>query len=98
VCPDLSLANVQVPIAKEDGKRIWEKLSEHLPLFALFQSDRASRIRTQKCRTAMKLAVATALAEPGIQAKLGEVVDAVRDKAVELAQRTHQTLTKIDLV
>jgi hypothetical protein len=44
----------------------------------------------------MKLAVATALAEPTIQQKLTEIVDAVRGKAVELAERTHQTLAKID--
>jgi hypothetical protein len=36
------------------------------------------------------------LAEPAIQHKLTEIVDAVRDKVVELAQRTHRTLSKID--
>lgn len=95
-CPDLSLAEVQIPVAKEDGKRIWEKLSEHLPRFALFQSDRPSRDSDAEVQDPMKLAVATALAEPGIQQKLSEVVDAVRVKAVELAQRTYQTLNKID--
>lgn len=95
-CPDLSLAEGQIPVAKEDSKRIWEKLREHLPLFALFQSDRASRDSDAEVQDPMKLAVATALAEPGIQQKLAEVVDAVRDKAVDLAQRTHLMLSKID--
>ncbi len=95
-CPNLSLADVDIQLAKEDGKRVWEKLSEHLPLFALFQSDRASRDSDAEVQDPMKLAVTTALAEPGIRAKLAEVVDAVRGKAEELAQRTHKTLTKID--
>ena len=95
-CPDLSLAEVDVSVAKEDSKRIWEKLSEHLPLFALFQSDRASRDSDAEVQDPMKLAIATALAEPEIQHKLSEIVDAVRAKAVELAERTHQTLKKID--
>jgi len=94
--PALSMSEVDVPVAKEDGKRIWEKLSEHLPLFALFQSDRASRDSDAEVQDPMKLAVAAALADPGIQQKLAEVVSAVRSGAVELAQRTHQTLAKID--
>jgi hypothetical protein len=95
-CPDLCLAEVEIPVAKEDGKRIWEKLSEHIPLYVLFQSDRASRDSDAEVQDPMKLAVATALAEPAIQHKLTEIVDAVRDKVVELAQRTHRTLSKID--
>lgn len=95
-CPDLSLAETLVSVAKEDGKRIWDKLKEHLPLFALFQSDRASRDSDAEVQDPMKLAVATALAEPVIQQKLSEVVEAVRARAVDLAERTHLALSKID--
>ena len=95
-CQDLQLAKAQIPVAKEDSKRIWEKLSVHLPLFALFQSDRASRDSDVEVQDPMKLAIATALAEPEIQEKLSEVVNAVRTKAVELANRTHRALIKID--
>jgi putative ATP-dependent endonuclease of the OLD family len=95
-CPDLGLAETEVPIAKEDGKRIWDKLSEHMPLFALFQSDRASRDSDAEVQNPMKLAIATALADPAIQQTLDGIVEAVRVQAVELAQRTHATLAKID--
>ncbi len=95
-CPDLQLAEVEIPVAKEDGKRIWDKLSLHLPLFAVFQSDRPSRDSDAEVQDPMKLAVAAALGEPGIQEKLGEVVDAVRAKAVALAERTHRVLTRLD--
>jgi hypothetical protein len=95
-CHDLSLATTEIAVAKEDGKRIWDKLSSHMPLFALFQSDRPSRDSDAEVQDPMKLAVATALAEPDITQKLNEVVEAVRSKAVALAERTHQALSKLD--
>lgn len=95
-CPDLALAEGAIPVAKEDGKRIWDKLKEHLPLFALFQSDRASRDSDAEVQDPMKLAIVTALAEPVIQDRLSEVVEAVRAKAVDLAKRTHSALSQID--
>lgn len=95
-CHDLRLATTEIAVAKEDGKRIWDKLSTHMPLFALFQSDRPSRDSDAEVQDPMKLAVATALAEPDITRKLDEVVDAVRAKAVALAERTHRSLSKLD--
>lgn len=94
-CSDLQLNDVEIPVTKEDGKKIWEKLRNYLPFFALFQSDRPSQDSDAEVQDPMKLAIATALAEPSIRQKLSEVTDAVRDKAVELAERTHQTLSNI---
>jgi len=93
---DLQLVTTDIAVTKADSKQIWDRLSTHLPLFALFQSDRASRDSDSEVQDPMKLAVATALAEPGIQERLAEVVTAVRTKAVELAVRTHQALTRLD--
>jgi energy-coupling factor transporter ATP-binding protein EcfA2 len=50
-CPELSIQSVLVPLNAEGGKAIWERLQEHMPLFALFQSERAgTRIRKSKTR------------------------------------------------
>lgn len=95
-CKDLKIKEELIPIAKEDGKRIWEKLKEHMPLFALFQSDRPSRDSDAEVQDPMKFAIETALAEPAIVEKRKEIVEAVRMKAMEFAERTHQTLQKID--
>lgn len=95
-CGDLQLVETEIAVTKADSKQIWEKLCTHLPLFALFQSDRASRDSDTEVQDPMKLAIATALAEPGIQGKLADVVTAVRTKAVELAQRTHGVLNRLD--
>jgi energy-coupling factor transporter ATP-binding protein EcfA2 len=95
-CKGLKFQEVSIPVAREDGKRIWDNLKSYLPIFALFQSDRPSRDSDAEIQDPMKLAIATALAEPVIQQKLNEVVDAVKLKAVELADRTHRALQKID--
>jgi len=65
-----------------------------MPLFALFQSDRPSRDSDAEVQDPMKFAVETALAEPAIAEKCNEIVEAVRMKAMELAERTHQTLQR----
>lgn len=39
---DLVLGETVVPLTKEDGGKIWNRLAMHLPHFALFQSDRKS--------------------------------------------------------
>lgn len=95
-CSDLQLDNILVAVTKEDSKRIWDRLSEYLPIYALFQSDRTSRDSDAEVQDPMKIAVMTALSEPEIQKKLEEIVDSVKEKAVELATRTHETLKKID--
>ena len=95
-CPNLELQDSEISVAKEDSKRIWDKIYEYLPMYALFQSDRASKNSNSEVQDPMKLAITTALAEPDIKSKLDEIVEAVRSKAVELAQRTHRALSRID--
>ncbi|TFC87185.1 DUF2813 domain-containing protein [Cryobacterium sp. TmT2-59] len=94
--PQLDLFETDIPVAKEDMKKIWDKLSLHMPLFALFQSDRASRDSDSEVQDPMKLAVIAALAEVSVQEKLNDVIDAVRQHATELATRTHTALSKLD--
>ena len=90
-CEDLGLAAALIPVTKADSKRIWEKLKEHLPRYALFQSDRPSRDSDSEVQDPMKYAVETALAEPDVAQKLADVIEAVRSSAIDLADRTHRT-------
>ena len=92
----LPLETQEIPVAKEDSKRIWERLAPMLPHFALFQSDRASRDTDNEVQDPMKLAITAALAESGVQTALAGVVEAVRNKATELAVRTHTALGELD--
>ena len=43
--PELLLAEVEIPVTKPKGtaNASWELLESHLPMFALFQSDRSSQ-------------------------------------------------------
>lgn len=94
---DLKLVdNVPIPVSKpkEDSKRIWEQIDSHLPIFALFQSDRSSRDSDGEVQNPMKAAVAAAIAE--VQTEIAAIQQKVKEKAVEIAQRTHEALKTID--
>ena len=93
---DLGLATTAIDVskAKEDGKRVWEQLEGHLPMFALFQSDRASRESDGEIQNPLKGAIATAIAEAKTQ--IEEIEALVREKAEEIANLTHQALAVID--
>lgn len=93
---ELTLAETAVPLSKEDGGKIWQKLATYLPHFALFQSDRKSTDADDEVQEPMKLAIAAALAEETVQALLAEVIEAVRTRATELATRTHAALAELD--
>lgn len=93
---DLQLQEVAVPVGKpkEDVKRIWEQIEPHLPMFALFQSDRSSRDSDDEVQSPMKAAVAAAIAE--VQEDIARIQAKVREKAEEIAKNTHAALATID--
>ncbi|MGP5030740.1 ATP-binding protein [Glutamicibacter arilaitensis] len=93
---ELELAEAAISLGKEDGVKIWNRLSTYLPHFALFQSDRKSTDADDEVQEPMKLAIAAALAEETVQSLLTDVVEAVRTRATELATRTHDALSEID--
>lgn len=93
---ELVLEESDVPVSKEDSKRIWERLAPLLPHFALFQSDRSSRDSDSEVQDPMKLAITAALAENDVQQALAGVVSIVRERATELATRTHAALEELD--
>lgn len=94
--PNLDLTEVIIPLSKgkDEGKKIWEQLQGHLPLFALFQSDRNSKDSDGEVQTPMMAAVAQALAE--VQDEIEEIQRKVKEKAEEIARSTHEALKTID--
>ncbi|MCV7508976.1 ATP-binding protein [Micrococcus luteus] len=95
-CEDLNLSESEISLGKEDGGKIFTKLTGYLPYFALFQSDRKSTDADDEVQEPMKMAITAALAEDSVQKLLEEVVEAVRGKATDLASRTHEALSEID--
>lgn len=93
---DLELAEVLISTgkAKEDTKRLWEQVESHLPMFALFQSDRSSRDSDDEVQSPMKAAIAAAIAE--VKDDIANIQKRVQEKAEEIAQRTHDALKTLD--
>lgn len=93
---DLQLAETAIPISKskEDSKRIWEQIELHLPMFALFQSDRASKDSDGEVQNPLRGAIKTAIAE--VQEEIERIQAKVREKSVEIAELTHKALKTID--
>ena len=93
---DLQFQELAIPVSKskEDVKRIWEQIEPHLPMFALFQSDRSSRDSDDEVQSPMKAAVAAAIAE--VQDDIARIQAKVREKAEQIARNTHVALAAID--
>src|SRR5437868_14752709 len=80
--------------AKEDSKRIWEELEKHLPMYALFQSDRKSQDSDGEVQNPMKAAITAALAE--VQDEIDAIQVKIREKAEAIAAETHTALLTLD--
>lgn len=91
---DLAKRPTEIPLNKEDAKAIWDQLTTHLPVFALFKADRPSTDEDAEVQDPMKLAIKQALAE--VQADLEKVQQAIEGKAVDVATRTLAKLREID--
>lgn len=83
---NLALADTEVPLNDADAKNVWEAIRRNLPVFALFQSDRASRAQDPEVQSPMKLAIQKALA--GITDDLDAISKKVEAMAEETAKRT----------
>jgi len=91
--PDLKLAETLIPVNKEDGKRIWEQLEGHLPMFALFQSDRRSHDSDGEVQNPMKAAVTAAISE--VQTEIEQIEHKIEEKTRAIARSTHEALKSI---
>lgn len=89
----LNLLPILVSLEEEDGKKVWGKLKEELPLYALFQSDRASKDEDSEVQDPMKLAVKEAIAS--VQTTLDHIKNIVQTKAQEVAKRTLDKLNEM---
>jgi putative ATP-dependent endonuclease of OLD family len=89
----LATSSREVPLDKEDAKKIWEGLKKHLPLFALFRADRPSRDEDSEVQDPMKVAVQEALKD--IQSDLEEIERVIREKTSQMASQTIEKLREI---
>lgn len=83
-----------VSLEEEDGKKIWNKLKDELPIYALFQSDRASKDEDSEVQDPMKLAIDEAI--HSVENELNEIKRIVQEKATRVAERTVEKLNEMN--
>ncbi|MBU9675203.1 AAA family ATPase [Planococcus sp. CP5-4] len=91
---DLELALKMIPVKAEGVKPIWDKLSLHLPIFTLFQSDRTSSDSDSEVQDPMKLAVQAAI--QNVETQLEEIKKMVMEEALTVAGNTLSKLREMD--
>ena len=90
----LACAPRQLVLDKEDGKQILEQIRAALPAYELFKADRASTDEDAEVQDPMKLAVAAAISE--VETELEVIKAKVRERAIDVAQRTIAKLHDFD--
>lgn len=91
---DLELSMRLIQLNKEDAKKTWDSLSEYLPTFALFQSDRPSTDGDPEVQDPMKIAVKEALRQ--VEEDLNNIKGTVKEEATKVAYKTLEKLREMD--
>lgn len=93
---DLKLEDVDIPVDEEDAKRIWGKLQNYLPVYAIFQSDRANKDGDSEVQDPMKLAIKEILQKAELQEKLSDIAKEVERISEEIAKKTLDKLSEMN--
>ncbi len=89
---EIQRKEVEIPIDKEGGKQIWEKLKDYLPVYALFKSDRENLDQDTEVQDPVKIAIKKLLHEGEIKSKLDEIAEGVKK---EISGITNGTIEKL---
>lgn len=81
-----NLREILIPLDKEDAKKVWSNLKNDMPLFILFQSDRANKDSDKDVQDPLK--AITRLAIDEAQKELDEVVSKIEKLVTEVGQST----------
>jgi predicted ATP-dependent endonuclease of OLD family len=85
---DLQLNEIEIDVTKEDAKAIWDKISNYLPIYSLFQSDRKNCDGDSEVQDPLKEAVKQILSDETICDKFNEIATEVKTKLQDVSNRT----------
>ena len=88
--PDLELADREVSLKKESAKEAFDQIQHHMPLFALFKSDRASTDQDAEAQDPLKAAIKEA-----IRGHTTDLETVLADVTAELSRVAEKTVEKI---
>ena len=90
---DLALANSEIDLSAETGKTVWDQIRLHLPVYALFKSDRASTDQDEEAQDPMKAAIKEAVKDHEVQ--LNGLIEKVKTELERLAKRTVEKIQEM---
>lgn len=91
---DLRCQEVDVELKAEAAKAIWDQLKKHLPVYAVFRSDRPSTDQDAEAQDPMKAAVKEAIKAQ--EDTLNEIADKVKAEVQEIANRTVEKIAEMN--
>jgi len=92
--PDLQCRTENIELKSEAAEKIWDQLKKHLPVFALFKSDRPSTDQDGEAQDPMKLAIKEAIKKQ--ETMLNEIAEKVKEEVQEIANRTVEKIREMN--
>ncbi len=93
---DLQLKEIEIEVEKEDAKKIWEQLSNYMPSYALFRSDRENSDEDDEIQNPLKKAVQIILSDSTVKTELDSIAKKVTTKLAEVSKNTLDKLQEMD--
>lgn len=90
---DLAIADRDVNLVKESGKEIWDQLQKHMPVYAVFKSDRASTDQDAEAQDPLKTAIKEAIRRREVE--LNGVIGDIRQELERVASRTVEKIKEM---
>lgn len=87
-------SEIEIPIDKEDSKKIFESIKFDLPLFFLFQADRENRDSDKEVQDPLKAITKTAISE--LKEELDKLEQQIKIKAEEIGNQTLEKLKEMN--
>lgn len=87
------LTEIEIPIDKEDGKKIYDSLKTEIPLFFIFQSDRQNKDSDKEVQDPLKAITKIAISE--LETQLEKVKNEIKKKAEEIGNQTLEKLKEM---
>ena len=110
VTDEVNLINKTIDLQKDDGKNIWESLQKELPLYFLFQSDRANKDSDSDIQNPLKTATKRIVADfeddfkkikNSLEEKLNQIgidtIDKMKDMGLDVANSLTPKVTNKNL-
>lgn len=91
---NIDLESTLIELNKEDAKKVWVNLQKDIPLFFLFQSDRANKDSDKEVQDPLKAITKLAISE--VQDDLEKVIDRIEKLVTQVAKDTVNKMQEMD--